>query len=126
MSLLLSKVNPPATFRFEPRDRYRYSSHDDARRAAHCFLELMKRLERSRMKLSVLAELGLLKFPQETFRQHELWLIVALSRDTCDIGHEVKICKDRRLAQNVSPSSSTLECQSCSLIQCLWRGFKVD
>jgi hypothetical protein len=30
-------------FWFEPRDRYRYPSHDDAKRAAHCFLELMKR-----------------------------------------------------------------------------------
>jgi len=39
-------------FKFEPRDRYRYPTHDDARRAAHCFLELMKRLERSRTKLN--------------------------------------------------------------------------
>jgi hypothetical protein len=69
-------------FKFEPRDRYRYPSHDDARRAAHCFLELMKRLERSRMKLSVLAEIGLLKFPQETYRQHELWLVVDRTRYT--------------------------------------------
>jgi hypothetical protein len=59
-------------FKFEPRDRYRYPSHDDARRSAHCFLELMKRLERSRMKVSVLAEIGNLKFPQGTYRQHEL------------------------------------------------------
>jgi hypothetical protein len=50
-------------FKFEPRDRYRYPSHDDAKRAACCFLELMKRLERSRMKLSVLAEIGILSFP---------------------------------------------------------------
>ena len=56
-------------FKFEPRDRYHYPSNNDARRAAHCFLELMKRLERSRMKLSVLAEIGLLKFPRETYRQ---------------------------------------------------------
>jgi hypothetical protein len=32
----------------------------------------MKRIERSRMKLSVLAEIGNLKFPQGTYRQHEL------------------------------------------------------
>ena len=53
-------------FKFEPRDRYRYPTHDDARRAAFCFLELMKHLERSRMKLGILAEIGILKFPQET------------------------------------------------------------
>ncbi len=34
------------------------------------------------MKLSVLAELGLLKFPQETYRQHELWLVVDRTRYT--------------------------------------------
>jgi hypothetical protein len=55
-------------FKFEPRDRYHYPTHDDARRAAHCFLELMKRLERSQMKLSVLTEIGLLKFPQGSIR----------------------------------------------------------
>jgi hypothetical protein len=43
---------------------YRYPSYDDAKRAAHRVLELMKHLERSRMKLSILAEIGLLKFPQ--------------------------------------------------------------
>jgi hypothetical protein len=69
-------------FKFEPRDLYRYPSHDNARRAAHCFLELMKRLERSRMKLSVLAEISLLKFPQETYRQHELWLLIDRTRYT--------------------------------------------
>ncbi|HEY9674154.1 MAG TPA: hypothetical protein V6D11_22135 [Waterburya sp.] len=69
-------------FKFEPRDRYRYPSHDDAKRAACCFLELMKRMERSRMKLSVLAEIGILKFPQETYRQHELWLVVDRTRYT--------------------------------------------
>jgi hypothetical protein len=69
-------------FKFEPRDRYRYPSHDEAKRAAYCFLELMKRLERSRMKLSVLAELGLLKFPQHTYRQHELWLVIDRTRYT--------------------------------------------
>ncbi len=40
----------------------------------------MKRLERSSMKLSVLAEIGILKFPQETYRQHELWLVVDRTR----------------------------------------------
>ncbi len=69
-------------FKFEPRDRYGYPTHDEARRAAHCFLELMKRLERSRMKLSVLAEIGILKFPEETYRQHELWLVVDRTRYT--------------------------------------------
>src|SRR4028118_665563 len=69
-------------FWFEPRDRYRYPSHDDARRAAHCFLELMKRLERSRMKLSVLAEIGILKFQRENYRQHELWLVIDRTRYT--------------------------------------------
>lgn len=67
-------------FKFEPRDRYRYPSHDDARRAAHCFLELMKRLDRSRMKLSVLAEIGLLKFPQEPYCTYELWVVVDRTR----------------------------------------------
>ncbi len=34
------------------------------------------------MKLSVLAEIGILKFPQETYRQHELWLVVDRTRYT--------------------------------------------
>jgi hypothetical protein len=67
-------------FRFEPRDRYRYPSHDAARRAAFCFLELLKRLERSRMRLSVLAEIGILKFPQEMYRSNELWLLIDRTR----------------------------------------------
>ena len=29
-------------FRFEPRDRYRYPTHDQAKQAVFCFLELMK------------------------------------------------------------------------------------
>jgi hypothetical protein len=53
-------------FRFEPRDRHRYPNYDVARRAAYCFLELMKRLERSRMKLNVLSEIGILKFRKKT------------------------------------------------------------
>lgn len=69
-------------FRFEPRDRYCYPTHDDAKRAAYCFLELLKRLDRSRMKLSILAEIGILKFPQETYRSHELWLLVDRTRYT--------------------------------------------
>jgi hypothetical protein len=69
-------------FKFEPRDRYLYPSHDDAKRAAYCYLELMKRLERSRMKLSILAEIGILKFPQETYRCCELWLVVDRTRYT--------------------------------------------
>jgi hypothetical protein len=72
-------------FKFEPRDRYRYPSHDDAKRAAFCFLELMKRLERSRMKLSVLAEIGILKFPQETYRSYEIWLLVDRTRYTWEL-----------------------------------------
>lgn len=72
-------------FKFEPRDRYRYPSHDDARRAAFCFLELLKRIERSRMKLSILAEIGLLKFPQETYRSQEIWLLVDRTRYTWEI-----------------------------------------
>ena len=72
-------------FWFEPRDRYRYPSHDDAKRAACCFLELMKRLERSRMKLGILAEIGLLKFPQEVYRSCQLWLVVDRTRYTWEI-----------------------------------------
>ncbi len=72
-------------FWFEPRDRYRYPSHDDAKRAAHCFLELMKRLGRSRMKLSVLAEIGILKFPQQVYRSCELWLLIDRTRYTWEI-----------------------------------------
>ncbi len=34
------------------------------------------------MKLSVLAEISLLKFPQETYRQHELWLLIDRTRYT--------------------------------------------
>ena len=69
-------------FKFEPRDRYRYPSHDDAKRAAYCFLELMKRLERSRMKLSILTEIGILKFPQANYRTYELWVVVDRTRYT--------------------------------------------
>lgn len=72
-------------FRFEPRDRYRYPSHDDARRAVFCFLELMKRIERSRMKLSILAEIGILKFPQEAYRSYEIWLLVDRIRYSWEI-----------------------------------------
>src|SRR5919199_2376619 len=72
-------------FWFEPRDRYRYPSHEDARRAAFCFLELMKRLERSRMKLSILAEIGILKFPRETYRTYELWVLVDRTRYTWEL-----------------------------------------
>ncbi len=72
-------------YKFEPRDLYRYLNHDAARRAAHCFLELLKRLERSRMKLSVLAEIGLLKFPQPTYRGCELWLVIDRERYTWEI-----------------------------------------
>jgi hypothetical protein len=72
-------------FWFEPRDRYRYPSHDDARRAAHGFLELMKRLDRSKKKLSILAEIGVLKFPQGTYRSCQLWLVVDRTRCTWEI-----------------------------------------
>jgi hypothetical protein len=71
--------------KFGPRDRYRYLSHNGARRAAHCFLELMKRLERSRMKLSILAEIGLLKFPQESYRSVEIWLLIDRTRYTWEL-----------------------------------------
>lgn len=69
-------------FRFEPRDRYRYPDYDTARRAVYCFLELMKRLERSRMKLSVLSEIGLLKFPHGNYRGYELWVVIDRTRYT--------------------------------------------
>jgi hypothetical protein len=69
-------------FKLEPRDRYRYPTHDEAKRAAFCFLELLKRLERSPMRLSILAEIGLLKFPQDTYRSHELWVVVDRTRYT--------------------------------------------
>jgi hypothetical protein len=79
-------------FCFEPRDRYRYPSHGDAKRAAHCFLELMKRLERSRMRLSILAEIGLLKFPQGLYRSCELWLLIDRTRYTWEIFTAHGIC----------------------------------
>lgn len=69
-------------FRFEPRDRYRYPNYDAARRAAFCLLELMKRVERSPMKLGILAEIGILKFPQEVYRFYELWLLIDRTRYT--------------------------------------------
>jgi hypothetical protein len=72
-------------FKFEPRDRYRYQTHNDAKRAALCFLELLKRLERSRMRLGILAEIGILKFPQETYCSHELWMLVDRTRYTWEI-----------------------------------------
>lgn len=79
-------------FWFEPRDRYRYPCHDDAKRAAQCFLELMKRLERSRKKLSILAEVGLLKFPQGLYRDCELWLVVDRGRCTWEIFTANGVC----------------------------------
>ena len=78
-------------FKFEPRDvcggrSHRYHpTHDQTKQAAYCFLELMKRLERSRMKLNVLSEIGILKFPQETYRKHELWLVIDRTRYTWEI-----------------------------------------
>ena len=37
------------------------------------------------MKLSVLAEIAILKFPQETYRKHELWLVVDRTRDSWEV-----------------------------------------
>jgi len=37
------------------------------------------------MKLSVLAEIAILKFPQETYRKHELSLVVDPSRDSWEV-----------------------------------------
>ncbi|MFB8788118.1 MAG: hypothetical protein U7123_04555 [Potamolinea sp.] len=79
-------------FKFEPRDRYRYPTHDDARRAAFSFLELMKRLERSPMKFNVLSEIGILKFPQETYRSYELWLLIDRTRYTWEILADDGLC----------------------------------
>jgi hypothetical protein len=45
----------------------------------------MKRLERSRMRLSVLAEIGLLKFPQEVYRTYELWVVIDRTRYTWEL-----------------------------------------
>jgi len=42
----------------------------------------MKRLERSRMKLNVLSEIGILKFPQENYYSHELLLLIDRDRYT--------------------------------------------
>lgn len=67
-------------FQFEPRDKYRYRTRDDASRAASYFLELMKRMERSRMRLGALAEIGILKFPQEVYLHHQIWLLVDRER----------------------------------------------
>lgn len=67
-------------FQFEPRDKYRYRTREDASRAASYFLELMKRLERSRMRFGVLAEIGVLKFPQEKYLHHQIWLLVDRDR----------------------------------------------
>ncbi len=71
--------------KFEPRDKYRYPTHDDARRAAFCFLELMKRLERNPMRLGILAEIGILKFPQEPYHSYQVWLLVDRTRYTWEI-----------------------------------------
>ncbi|MEQ8536963.1 MAG: hypothetical protein RIB93_05815 [Coleofasciculus sp. D1-CHI-01] len=79
-------------FKFEPRDRYRYPTHDDAKRAAVCFLELMKRLARSRMRLSVLAEIGLLKFPQQQHRGYKVWLVVDRARYSWEATRRDGLC----------------------------------
>ncbi|NEO11437.1 MULTISPECIES: hypothetical protein [unclassified Moorena] len=67
-------------FKFEPRDRYRYPTHEAAKRAALCFLELLKRIERSRMRMSILLEIGILKFPQQTYHSYEIWLLIDRTR----------------------------------------------
>ena len=69
-------------FKLEPRDRYRYPTQKDAKRAALCFLELLKRIERSRMRLGILLEIGILKFPQENYQSQELWLVIDRTRYT--------------------------------------------
>ena len=79
-------------FQFEPRDKYRYPTHDDAKRAAFCFLELMKRLERSRMRFGILAEIGVLKFPQEMYRSYEVWLLVDRVRYTWEAARGDGVC----------------------------------
>ena len=67
-------------FKLEPRDRYRYPTQKDAKRAVLCFLELLKRIERSRMRLGILAEIGILKFPQENYQSQELWVVIDRTR----------------------------------------------
>ena len=79
-------------FWFEPRDRYRYPNHGAAKRAAGLFLELMKRLERSRMKLNILSEIGILKFPQETYRSSQLWLLIDRTRYSWEIFTANGVC----------------------------------
>ncbi|NEO03443.1 MAG: hypothetical protein F6K50_51555, partial [Moorea sp. SIO3I7] len=51
-----------------------------AKRAALCFLELLKRIERSRMRMSILLEIGILKFPQQTYHSYEIWLLIDRTR----------------------------------------------
>lgn len=72
-------------FKFEPRDKYRYPTHNDAKRAAYCFLELLKRIDRSPKRLNILMEIGILKFPQEFYRGYHIWLLV----DRCRYSWEV-------------------------------------
>ncbi|MGB5963560.1 MAG: hypothetical protein WBG73_23185 [Coleofasciculaceae cyanobacterium] len=79
-------------FKFEPRDRFRYPTHNQAKQAAFCFLELMKRLERSRLKLNVLSEIGILKFPQDRYRTYELWLVIDRTRYTWEILADDGLC----------------------------------
>jgi len=66
--------------KLEPRDRYRYPTQKDAKRAALCFLELLKRIERSHMRLGILLEIGILKFPQENYQSQSLWLVIDRTR----------------------------------------------
>jgi len=79
-------------FQFEPRDKYRYPNYDEAKRAAFCFLELMKRLERSRQRLGILAEIGVLKFPQQMYRSYQVWLLVDRVRYTWEAVRGDGVC----------------------------------
>lgn len=77
---------------FELRDRYRYHTREDAKRAASYFLELMKRLEKSRMRLGILAEIGILKFPQENYGFYQLWLLVDRTRYSWEAVRSDGVC----------------------------------
>lgn len=78
--------------KFDPRDKYRYNTHEEAKRAAYCFVELMNRIERSPKRLNILMEIGILKFPQTHYRDWEVWLLLDRHRYSWEIMNDRYQC----------------------------------
>ena len=77
----------------------------------------MKRLDRSKKKLSILAEIGVLKFPQGTYRYCQLWLVVDRTRCTWEIFTVNGLCLRSALRSSASLSQYWYKHPNTALIK---------